>query len=841
MRRNLYILELAIFSLAITALVAIFSNRQDASAQDAEEHTIWLPQIVAYGQRPFSYKIDESLLPSLPELPPIANGHNRPIGVAIDAQGRQLEFVANEVIVFAESEADLEPFLTRYSGEILRDGAPFVPIDTSELEKSQTESVSSGWYLIQVDASFSSLDDIANNMEQVGAGGEFSFSSEDSARLIALTVREDNAYINPLMYAEGQYDEHPSDVPGEYESADTWWWFTEDDDPATSEEEGLSVGVIHAWEYLSYLRIPPSGTWSPPQIAIIDGGFAVDIDTGFPMNNNTDYFPQRPWQADLVEYDNTAGGQNLMTCGGSPCPWHGTSVFGAALARHSNQFGGAGTAGNIAWPMLFRVDGSYYGVADAIRSAAFNGADVINLSLGSYCDSFFCQPLDGLDYVLEDAIDFAVGQRAVIVAAAGNDGISLDGRNFMPCEMDKIICVGSVNQVGENVNNYGINVDVWAPTGIRTTVTPVSAMIDNNNTGVDEIDLFNGTSASTPYVAGVIGMIKALDPLIAWSQVQQILQDTANESSDLPVYQGYIDAYRALLAVRPNDSPTVSITLPADNATLSYGPTSLTATASDPESDDPESGRVEWYSDVDGFLCSVDGFYYANVLGCGGNLNIGQHTITALAIDAHGATAQDEITVTVINHPPTVDITAPSDNSTFYNHQSITMSAYAFDQDGPWEVEWHSDIDGALGNTSTVVRQLSTGTHQITARVTDELGLFAEDSITLNIIPGEGVPTIVIVEPTEYYHFPDTPIDFRAIVTDPEDGSITGPGVRWYSNYDGFLGAGEEITASLSGPADPCSARRHHTITVIAVDSDDHEIQEQMTLSVGYQECRKSN
>jgi hypothetical protein len=232
----------------------------------------------------------------------------------------------------------------------------------------------------------------------------------------------------------------------------------------------------------------------------------------------------------------------------------------------------------------------------------------------------------------------------------------------------------------------------------------------------------------------------------------------------------------------------------------------------------------------------VEGFYWAGLsFGCDvGNLSLGQHTITATAIDDHGASAQDQVTITAVNHPPTAEITRPADNATFYNHQNVELWVTARDQDGPHEIEWRSDLDGFLGDEWRVKRQFSTGTHRITVEVTDELGEVAEDSITLNIIPGDGVPTITILEPTNSSHFPDTPIDFRAEVTDPEDGELDGQSVRWYSNRDGFLGAGQVITAPLSGPATACNPEFvRHTITVVAVDSDGHEIQEQFNLSVG--------
>ena len=70
----------------------------------------------------------------------------------------------------------------------------------------------------------------------------------------------------------------------------TFPWMTEDDDPFRPGNQGLSVGVTHAWEYLRYHDLPPSeGVYDPPIVAIVDSGFALDPTTGVPLNGNLDY------------------------------------------------------------------------------------------------------------------------------------------------------------------------------------------------------------------------------------------------------------------------------------------------------------------------------------------------------------------------------------------------------------------------------------------------------------------------------------------------------------------------------------------------------------------------
>src|SRR6056297_2753782 len=97
-------------------------------------------------------------------------------------------------------------------------------------------------------------------MEAAGLRGNWSFSSDEAAKLMALVARETESGITPNFLTKSDQSctvcEHPLSN-GDYADAATWWWMNEDDDPATSAVEGLSIGVIHAWEYLKYKGYPP--------------------------------------------------------------------------------------------------------------------------------------------------------------------------------------------------------------------------------------------------------------------------------------------------------------------------------------------------------------------------------------------------------------------------------------------------------------------------------------------------------------------------------------------------------------------------------------------------------
>src|SRR5262249_23698956 len=91
-------------------------------------------------------------------------------------------------------------------------------------------------------------------------------------------------------------------------------------------------------------------------------------------------------------------------------------------------------------------------------------------------------------------------------------------------------------------SNFGGAVDLFAPTGIPVMSAPASN--DNNPSGPAAPRLHNGTSASAPFVAGVVAMMKAIKPALDNDTVVTILRDTAHHGAsrvDL-----YLDAAAAV-------------------------------------------------------------------------------------------------------------------------------------------------------------------------------------------------------------------------------------------------------------------------------------------------------
>ena len=97
---------------------------------------------------------------------------------------------------------------------------------------------------------------------------------------------------------------------------------------------------------------------------------------------------------------------------------HGTHVAGTVAQSTNNRYGVAGVAYQAKIMPLKVLSAAGYGtisdIAEAIRFAADNKADIINMSLGG----------GGASQMMEDAINYAHEKGVVIVAAAGNSGLS---------------------------------------------------------------------------------------------------------------------------------------------------------------------------------------------------------------------------------------------------------------------------------------------------------------------------------------------------------------------------------------------------------------------------------
>lgn len=167
-----------------------------------------------------------------------------------------------------------------------------------------------------------------------------------------------------------------------------------------------------------------------------------------------------------------------------------------------------------------------------IRATEF-GADVLSMSngYGGYFNN-------GLSEVALEGCREAIGQAVsegrdglglIMVKASGNMREFIYDTNANLIGTDpRLILVGSVDRFGQvdNYSNYGGNLLVVAFGTPGQVVTTDRTGIDGYNES-DFTETFNGTSAATPMVAGVVALMLEANAGLGWRDVQDILAASA--------------------------------------------------------------------------------------------------------------------------------------------------------------------------------------------------------------------------------------------------------------------------------------------------------------------------
>ncbi|MBX3015911.1 MAG: S8 family peptidase [Caldilineaceae bacterium] len=197
--------------------------------------------------------------------------------------------------------------------------------------------------------------------------------------------------------------------------------------------------------------------------------------------------------------------------------------------------------------------GNTFTLAYAIEWAVKQGADVINLSLGTPFDSF----------ILRDTIQQATAQGVIVVAAAGN--MNTDQPQF-PASYPAVIAVTAVDGNNQKAAfaNYGAGwVDLAAP-----GVGIISTMVGPLGSGYAT---WSGTSMSAPFVSGTAARIRQALPAATAPLVERYLRShTQSLDSVNPAYAGQLGGLLNVSAVL-TDAPVDSQT-PFESANQLYLP-----------------------------------------------------------------------------------------------------------------------------------------------------------------------------------------------------------------------------------------------------------------------------
>ncbi len=189
---------------------------------------------------------------------------------------------------------------------------------------------------------------------------------------------------------------------------------------------------------------------------------------------------------------------------------HGTHVAGIAAANlnSAKMVGIAPKSTILPVRVLTSEGGTDYDVARGILWAVDNGADIINMSLGG----------KGYSQALQDAINVAVVNNVVVVAAMGNTG---KNEVLYPGGCTGVIAVGATNgrQEVSSFSTKGSHISVSAPGENIYSSVPVE---------MGSYDIYNGTSMATPHVTGAIALLLGEHSAeLNYSQIKSRLEKTA--------------------------------------------------------------------------------------------------------------------------------------------------------------------------------------------------------------------------------------------------------------------------------------------------------------------------
>ena len=241
---------------------------------------------------------------------------------------------------------------------------------------------------------------------------------------------------------------------------------------------------------------------------------------------------------------------------------HGTHVAATIVGNMNNGEGVCGIAPDCMFMpiQVATADGlmTTTSIFDGLLYAIYNGASVVNISLGPVPPKWFSalSDMEQLKYISADdqrqsevwskIYEIAGKNKCVIVTSAGNENI-VSGYASKHRD-DNVIVVSAVdnNLKKAQFSNYGNF------SNIATNYSTVSAPGVNIYNAIfnGKYTFMSGTSMASPIVAGAVALMKSINPDLTVDEVKTILQDTGMKISD-PVGP-FIQLDKALVRVENN-------------------------------------------------------------------------------------------------------------------------------------------------------------------------------------------------------------------------------------------------------------------------------------------------
>ncbi len=234
---------------------------------------------------------------------------------------------------------------------------------------------------------------------------------------------------------------------------------------------------------------------------------------------------------------------------------HGSHVAGLAIGGQNNKLGCSGIASECTWiPVALGTQPlPLLNIFEGVQYAIYKGADVINMSVGLSLSNMSSLPISEqvrisktsakrAEAVWDYIVKVAEKKNCIIVRAAGNDAALL-GMDYMN-RSKHVIHVEAVdnNGIKAKFSNFGIveqanvnystvaapGVAMWSVTDKKCAPLWNAAGVPaDGNTGFQEMD---GTSMSSPVVAGAVALLKSKNKDLTADEVIKILKMTGKQT-----------------------------------------------------------------------------------------------------------------------------------------------------------------------------------------------------------------------------------------------------------------------------------------------------------------------
>lgn len=202
---------------------------------------------------------------------------------------------------------------------------------------------------------------------------------------------------------------------------------------------------------------------------------------------------------------------------------HGTHCAGIAAAVTNNKIGGASFSPNGDFVEVTSIKvlmdsgfGTQQTIINGMLEAADKGAAVISMSLGG-------RSRGSKQNAYTKAVKYAEKKGAIVIAAAGNS--NMNAKQFSPANAPGVISVSAIDS-GLNraaFSNYISDLKM----GIAAPGVAIYSTFPGN-----QYKTFNGTSMATPYVAGLVGLMKSIQPDLTTKEVYKILNETGKDTKN---------------------------------------------------------------------------------------------------------------------------------------------------------------------------------------------------------------------------------------------------------------------------------------------------------------------